>query len=157
MRKGSGVSRLALVLLVFCIGCINAASRDRETLSPTRLQESLSEPEFSKALIGKWKSVWELEGKETIEYLELTRNGEAKIGIQKGADMREIEGNYRIMFLRPASKGMVTLAELVVETPGETVVLSYVSFGLHNALPIERGPFLRIDAEPFGVLERAND
>jgi hypothetical protein len=48
----------------------------------------------------------------------------------------------------------VTFAELTIKTSEKNIILSRVNFGLHNALPLEAGPFLRIDEAPYGVLKK---
>ncbi len=73
---------LILVMLIVCLGCHKTPTRiDQIEL----LKEDLSESEFKEAIFGKWKSVYEKQGKENVESLELNRNGEAKIIIKKNS------------------------------------------------------------------------
>ena len=47
-------------------------------ISQIELKGNLSGSEFKKAILGKWKSVWEHQGKKNIEYLELAKTAKQK-------------------------------------------------------------------------------
>jgi len=143
-------NNLILTVLIFCLSCHNTPTQ----VEQIELREDLSEAEFKKAIIGNWQSVYETPGKEIVDYLELDLQGNAKIIIKQAGNKREYQGNYRIIFLRPPTKGMVTLAELTIQTSGENIILSQVNFGLHNAVHAQVGFLLRIDKEPYGVLKK---
>ena len=139
-----------LIMLIFCLCCHKTPTQ----IDQIELREDLSESEFKKAIIGKRQSVYEIPGKQNVEYLELTRHGNAKIIIKQDGDKKEYKGSYSITFLRPPTEGMVTLAEFTIKTSKENIILSRVNFGLHNAFPVEAGFLLRIDNEPYGVLKK---
>ncbi|MFA9391505.1 MAG: hypothetical protein ACERKD_16970 [Prolixibacteraceae bacterium] len=125
----------------------------QDTIWP-ELKENFSDSEFKEAIIGKWQSIFEHEGQENVIYLELSNQNKAKITIEKESKQNKYEGDYKVSYLRPPDEGMVTLAEITILTSNDTLVLSRVNFGLHNYFPAERGPFLRIDQSPYGVMER---
>jgi len=138
-----------LIALIFYESCHKTPTQ----IDQIELREGLSASEFKEAIIGKWQSVYEIPGKQNIEYLELTRQGNAKIIIKSDGNKKEYKGGYSITFLRPPTEGMVTLAELTIKTSKENITLSWVNFGHHNAFPVEVF-FLMIDKEPYGVLQR---
>ncbi len=138
-----------LIMLILCLNC----HRTPTQVDQIELREDFSESEFKEAIIGKWESVFEIPGKQNIGYLELTRQGNAKIIIKQDGNKKEHKGSYSLTFLRPPMEGNVTLAELTIITSKESIILSRVNFGIHNAFPAEVF-FLRIDKEPYGVLQR---
>jgi hypothetical protein len=146
--------KILFIFLALCLCCNSAMGENQETKSTIQIKGSLSESEFKKAIIGTWKAVWNHPEKENIKYLELKRDGLAKIIIQ---NKQEIEGNYVVNFLSGHTKGIVTFAEIIIKASQSEIVLSRVSFGHHSALPMNRGPFLRVDTEPFGVLEKSDN
>lgn len=145
---------ISLLLVAALTGC-NGTNTKVETISKENvLKENFSETEFKQAIIGKWKSVWKYPKKKNVSYLELNQNGKVKIIIEENGNLQEIKGTYNISFLRTPVKSMITLTKLTITTPEGNIILSRVNFGLHNALPYNSGPFLRIDEEPCGVLEK---
>ena len=142
--------KLILTALIFCLNCQNTPTE----VEQIKLREDLSEDEFKKAIIGNWQSVYEAPGKEIVDYLELDLQGNTKIIIKQDGNKKEYQGSYRIIFLRPPTKGMVTLAELTIQTSGENIILSQVNFGLHSAVHDQVGFLLRIDQKPYGALEK---
>jgi hypothetical protein len=138
-----------LVMFIVCLGCHKTPTQ----VDQIKLREGLSASEFKEAIIGKWKSVYEIPEKQNIEYLELGRKGNAKIIIKQDGNKKEYKGSYSIVFLRPPTVGMITFAELTIKTAKESIILSRVYFGIHNAVPIE-GCLLRNDNEPYGVLQK---
>ena len=143
-----------LIVLIFCFSCNKTPNDSQEFQSQIKLKDDLSETEFKKAIVGKWESVFEAQGKKSIEYLELNQEGDAKIIIKIDGNKKEYDGNYSITYLRTPAEGMVTLAELTIKTDKESIILSRMNFGLHNAFPTNSGYFLRNDEEPFGVLKK---
>lgn len=99
-----------LIILIFFLSCHKTPTQ----VDQIELREGLSEFEFKEAIIGKWKSVHEIPGKQNIEYLELTSQGNAKIIIKQDGNKKEYKGSYSLAFLRPPTEGMVTLAELTI-------------------------------------------
>lgn len=138
-----------LVMLIFFLGC----HKTPNAVDQIELREDLSESEFKTALIGKWQSVYEHPGKQNVAYLEIERWGGVKVIIKRDGNPTEYEGTYRLSLLRPPLEGNVTLAELTISASKETILLSRVNFGLHNAFSAEEY-FLRIDQEPYGVLKK---
>ncbi len=142
-----------LFILTTIYGC-GATDSNKQEPPQLVLKENFSEQGFKEAIIGKWKSVWKHSTKKNIDYLELNKNGGIKIIIDENGNLKEIRGSYNISFIRPPTEGSITLAEITIKTSNDNIVLSRVNFGFHNALPMDRCPFLRIDSEPFGVLEK---
>ena len=140
-----------LIVFMICLGCHTTPTQ----VEQIELRSDFSESEFKEAIIGEWQSVYEIKGEENIKYLELGEQGKVKLILEKDSIGIEYEGHYSVDFLRPPSEGMVTLAELTISTSKGSIILSHVNFGLHNALPAESGPFLRIDNSPYGVLKKA--
>ncbi len=139
-----------LFILIFCLGC----NKTTTETNWSDYRSDLSASDFKEAIIGKWKSVFEAPpGKENIEYLELSRTGKAKIVIKKNGDRKTIAGDYSINFPRPPVKGSVTLAELIIEKSNGNIILSRVSFGLHNGVSAT-DILLKIDKEPYGTLKK---
>jgi hypothetical protein len=116
------------------------------------LRDDLSASEFKNALIGKWQSVFELEGWENVTYLKLDNQGKAGIILEKDGVSQEYSGDYTVDFIYEPMPENVTLAEITISGPEKEIVLSRVNFGLHNAF--RYGIFLRIEKPPLGVLER---
>jgi hypothetical protein len=120
-------------------------------ITQTELREDLSKSEFKEAIIGKWKSIFETPEKATVERIELDSQQNAIVVIKHNENSDEYKGTYQLTFFRPPEKGNVTLAEITIEAPERTISLN---FGLHSALPVDSGYLLRIDEEPFGVLQK---
>jgi hypothetical protein len=156
MIKNNIKIQLLFIILILCLGCNNTSSENQEHKIRIELKGNLSGAEFKEAIIGKWGSVFYYPDKENIEYLELDKNGNAKIIIEKDTDKKEFKGNYTINFLRPPAKSMITFAEIIIKTSGYEIVLSRVNFGMHNGVPYKWGNLLRIDSEPPGVLLRTD-
>ena len=138
-----------LFILIFCLGC---------NKTPTQIDWSdyrgyLSASDFKKAIIGKWKSVFEAPGKENIEYLELSRTGKAKIVIKKNGDRITIAGDYSINFPRPPEEGIYTFAELIIEKSNGNIILSRVYFGSHDGVSAT-DILLRNNGEPHLALKK---
>ena len=143
-------SKIYLFGLIICLCCNNEPISTK-----VELRSDFSESEFKNAIIGKWKSVYEITGEENVIYLELSEQGKVELILEKNSVRKEFVGNYSVDFLRPPSEGKVTFAELTITTSnGDMIILSRVNFGLHNAMPEGSGFFLRIDESPFGVLKR---
>jgi hypothetical protein len=124
------------------------------TNTKVELEDHFSALEFKNALIGKWYSVFELEDKENVKYLELSEQATAKITLEKDSIETKYEGNYMVDFLRPPMKENVTLAKITIITSNDSIILSPVNFSLNNALPADWGLFLRIYEPPYGTLMR---
>lgn len=118
------------------------------------MRGNLNAPEFKKALIGKWTAAYTYESRRNIVQLDLGPDGTAKLVTTCEGRKTEQVGRYEVDFERPPDPGMTTFARIVIAVPeSDPVVLSRVNFGRHNGVMWDRGPFLRIDREPWGVLE----
>lgn len=147
---------LILILFFFILGCqktVNDFSLDGYSkIDWSNCCGYLSASDFKMAITGKWFSVFEKSGNENVKYLELNSLGKAKIILVKNNTKNESEGNYSVRFIREVKEDFVTFAEIPIETSTRTTVLSRVNFGAHNAFP-SKNIFLRIDKEPYGLLE----
>ncbi len=141
--------KIILIALIFSFSCDKIPNQ----INQIEYRENLSGSEFKEAIIGKWESVYKMQGKENVEYLELTRQGIAKIIIEKDGITIWYFGSYYVDFLRPPTDYMVTFAELTIKTSKGNIILSRVNFGLHNGVPFDE-LLLRIDKEPYGVLKK---
>lgn len=124
------------------------------------LAENLDATAFKAALIGEWESVWADPHGSYVKRLIIGPNGKASVTFVREKTEETIEGTYSVVFLRPPSPTMVTLAAVdIMPSTGEPVVLSQVNFGFHNAVRQSRGLLLRIDKSQFGrgVFTRAPD
>ena len=141
-------------VFISLIGCDKESDTDARTESEIiELKENFSADEFKEALIGKWQSVFENDGKENVIYLELNDKNEAKITLDKDNVSNDYQGDYVVDFIRQPMEGYVTLGEITISTQNKIIKLSRVNFGLHNALPVD-SMYLRIDESPYGVLDR---
>lgn len=156
MRRKNKKLISILFILTTIYGC-GATDFNKQETPQLVLKENFSEQVFKEAIIGKWKSAWKHSTKKNIYYLELYQNGKVKIIIEENGNLKEIKGSYNISFVRPPTESSITLAEITIKTSNGNIVLSRVNFGFHNALPMDRGLFLRIDSEPFGVLEKIDN
>ena len=145
---------LILIVFVFCLGCDKTPTKTSTLIDWSNYRSNFSSSEFKEAIIGKWISVFEHQGKENVEYLELSRYGKAIVMIKKDINGKTHTGDYSIHFSRPPRADFVTLAELTIKTSKGDILLSRINFGLHNGVLTGIGPFLRIDREPYGVLEK---
>ena len=147
---------LPLVVLLILLGCNGTTDYQEEYQSNIVIREDLTETEFKEAIIGHWENQFEVSGKKNVETLDISRKGTAKVVISKGGIKDEYSGNYLVNLLRPYEKGTVTLAELIIKINDDSLVLSNLNFGFHNAFGVDEGYFLRIDDEPYGVMKRKN-
>lgn len=151
---------------VLCLGCCQTGqSLDEGTVQTgtasanVELKDNLDSGAFQKALVGSWSSVFSDKSRDFIRFLRIGTDGAASVTIQKrNGEQRSITGPYELSFVRPPSPGDVTLGNIAIVAPsGEKVVLTRVNFGLHNAVLMKEGPFLRIGGSPSGVLERVGN
>ena len=167
MGLRTGMTALVSLLLLGCAAqeplgeknSITKAATAEEHERPS-LASNLDATAFKAALIGKWDSVWANPSGNYVKRLILEPGGKASIAFVREKTEQTIEGQYSVTFIRLPSPSMVTLAEVtIIPSTGKPVVLSRVNFGLHNAVLLSRGPFLRIDKSQFGsgVLERSPD
>ena len=144
--------------IVLCFCCNKESDKNNEASDnkneAIELRDNFSETEFKNALIGEWRSVFELAGKENVIYLKFDNQGKARIIIEKDSVEKEYSGDYTVDFLREPAEEMMTIARIIISSSDKEIVLSWVNFGLHNAFPADYGLFLRIEKPPYGVLER---
>jgi len=149
MKTIKGTLYVFSIILCFC--CNKESDKKNEAIE---LRSNFSETEFKNALIGEWKSVFESAGNDNVIYLKFDNQGKTKITIEKDGVEKEYSGDYTVDFLREPAEENITLAKITISSFDKEIVLSRVSFGLHNAFPADSGLFLRIKEPPFGVLER---
>jgi hypothetical protein len=142
---------LFIFSIIICFCCTKETDKNNETIE---LRSNFSETEFKNALIGEWRSVFELAGNENVIYLKFDNQGKSRIIIEKDDVEKEYSGDYTVDFLREPAEENTTLAKISISSPYKEIVLSYVYFGLHNAFPVDSGLFLRIEGPPYGVLDR---
>ncbi|HBC87233.1 MAG TPA: hypothetical protein DCZ94_09785 [Lentisphaeria bacterium] len=157
----------SLILSIVLIGVFICASHEG-TAQPEQaqvisksaidLKEDFSASDFKLAVVGKWKSVFNADKtKRNIQNLEFTSDGTASLIITQADNSEQYSGSYTITFDREPGVGTVTVATIAINSNGSNpIVLSRVSFGLHNGIPLKEGIVLRIDREPYGVLKRQN-
>lgn len=146
-------------LIIFCFVCINlclSCGNDSPEETEIELREDLNEGEFKQAILGEWQSVYEIDGEENVTYLNLGKEKNVNITLRKNSTEEEFSGVYTLSYMRTPVPGTVTMAKIDIQASDTLIVLSRVNFGLHNALPIGEGLFLRIDDAPYGVLERTD-
>jgi hypothetical protein len=154
-------SNLIIFICLFTFtGCdeISDDICDNDALFPNsslELRSDFLEDEFKSAILGKWESVFKHIDKENVIQLKLNNQGIVCLTLEKNEVLRNYDGNYIVTFLRPPSEEMVTFAQIKIQA-SDTIILSRVNFGLHNAFPVDEGLFLRIDDSPYGVLSRMN-
>ncbi len=168
MKELKLILGIAILLSSFCLITSYSCSKDR--LNPSKemlccckdsmqevsnlvLDEGFSETEFKEAIIGKWESVYEIEGKDNVMCLGLTKELTACIVLKKENIEKEFAGNYTINFLRPPQEGFVTLGKISIITSKDSIILSRIIFSLHNGVSVDK-VFLRIFDEPYGTLDR---
>ena len=149
MKTINGTLFVFSIILFFC--CNKESDKNNETIE---LISNFSETEFKNTLIGEWRSVFELAGKENVIYLKFDNQGKSKIIIEKDDVEKEYSGDYSVEFLREPAEEMITLAKITISSSDKQIVLSWVNFGLHNAFPADSGLFLRIEEPPYGTLDR---
>ena len=149
-------SKFITIILLILFSCSKSPNNPPSEIDWSNYRGYLSASDFKEAIIGKWRSVYQKEGYENIKYLEINSYEDAKIIIKNGARV-EVEGKYKIHFLRPPTKEMVTFAEMTIKSDNVEIKLSQMNFGYHNALPFELGPFLRVDKSPYGVLTKLTE
>ena len=137
--------------IIFCFCCNKESDKKNEAIE---LRSNFSETEFKNALIGEWRSVFELEGNENVIYLKFDNQDKARIIIEKDGIEKEYSGDYSVSFMLEPAEENTTLAKISISSSDKEIVLSQVYFGLHNAFPADSGLFLRIGDSPHGVLER---
>ncbi|HAH23734.1 MAG TPA: hypothetical protein DCL77_08250 [Prolixibacteraceae bacterium] len=129
--------------------------RQKELIDPImELKDNFSELEFKEAIVGVWRSVFELEGERNIECLELNGQGKAKVTIVKQGVKEVFEGSYNVSFLRPVTDFEITFGEITITGENGNLVLSRINFGLHSGTLVFRGMVLRIDTSPYGTMNR---
>ena len=144
---------ISLILFFSCKKESDKNELDKKN-EPIELRSNFSETEFKNALIGEWKSVFENEEYENVIYLKFNIQGKSIIKIKKDNVENEYSGDYTVSFIREPAEGYITLAKISISCSDKEIVLSQVSFGLHNAFHPDLGLFLRVDEPPYGVLER---
>lgn len=140
-----------LIILVFCFSCIKKPNDFSDVITEVEIRPDLSALEFKIAIIGKWKSVYTVKGKENVEYLEIDRKGKAAIEITKDSNSKTVVGDYNIKFIRTPEEGWGTEAKLTIKSAKENVILYHTNFYGH---PFSLGIMLRNDSEPFAVLRK---
>jgi len=93
---------------------------------------------------------------KTLFIFKFDNKGKARIIIQKNDDGKEYSGAYSVGFLRETAVDNITLARITISGSNKEIILSRVSFGLHNAFPEDSGLFLSIEDPPFGPLKKLN-
>jgi len=139
-------SIIILLLIITVSGCFKAPTE-------IEIKDDLSESDFKKALIGKWESVYQREGHENVERLEVFPFGIANVIINNGLKVK-VTGKYEIYFLRPPAEGNVTIAEMTITSDNTQIKLSRMKFGYHNGVHMSLGILLRIDESPYGALTK---
>ena len=151
---------LFLCFISFCLSCNRNPTAGEDLFVNIKLQQSFSASEFKEAVIGKWMSVFEYQGRENVEYLELSRTGQALIIIKKESDRETFGGDYTIHFPYPIGEGILTEATITITNyKGPTIILSNVRFMYHNgaaALSHHLEMLFRHDRKPWAVLKKVN-
>lgn len=149
------LKKLKLIPIAWLIlfSCIKAPNNSPPEIDWSNYTGYLSASEFKDAIIGIWKSVYIHKGSENVERLEVFPFGIARVFINDGLRV-EVTGKYEIDFLRPPAEGNITIAEMTITSDNDQIVLSRMSFGYHNAVPMTVGILLRIDKSPYGVLAK---
>jgi hypothetical protein len=121
------------------------------------LKGNLNAADFKSALVGKWISAFTYENKRNVQDLEFRADGTARIVITQGAQPKAYTGPYAVSFVREPKSDATTRATITISPKrSDPIVLSPVSFNLHNGVHTMHGMPLRIDKEPHGVLKRNN-
>lgn len=159
---------LSIVLSsVMLFGCTCGQSRrtlsgqkEGSYLALSEIQDNSEARNFANSIVGKWETVFTYPDRDNIKAAEFAADGAARVEVTKGKTTgRLITGKYRIEFEREPDPDKKTLGRIVIETVSDEYVLSRVNFGAHSGVPFsgrKHGPLLRIDEEPYGVLNRAN-
>jgi hypothetical protein len=151
MRTINGVFFICSIILFYCC---NKDSEKIDSGEPIELRSDFSAIEFKKALLGEWKSVFENTEYENVMYLKFEDNNTLRIILKKDDVEKEYLGDYVVSFIREPAEGFATLAKITISSSDREIVLSRVTFDLHNAFPSDSELFLRIYEPPYGVLER---
>jgi hypothetical protein len=121
------------------------------------LKSNFNAADFKSALVGKWISAFTYENKRNVQELEFRADGTARIVITQADKSKEYEGTYAVTFDREPKSDATTRATITISPKRSgPIVLSPVSFNLHNGVHTMHGMPLRIDKEPHGVLKRNN-
>jgi len=151
------INNVLIVLSINIFFCCNKES-DKSELDkknePIELRSDFSAPEFKKAILGEWKSVFENTGYENVSYLKFDDQNNSRIILKKDDVEKEYSGDYTVSFIREPAEGYATLAKITISSLDRVIVLSQVTFDLHNAFHPDSGLFLRIYEPPYGVLDR---
>jgi len=139
---------LCFVCFLACISCEKESCNPNDVLE---LRMDFTEEEFLMAIIGKWESVWETDGFENVTYLELCKQGNAKITLKEGSTVEYFEGNYTVEF---TNLGYRTRADITITTPKRNIILSDAQFDLHNGLSVTKLYFRTYGGSPKAVLSR---
>jgi hypothetical protein len=149
MKTINGIFIVVSIILFFC--CNKESDQNNE---PMELRSDFSAPEFKKAIIGEWKSVFENAEYENVIYLKFDDQNNSKIILKKDDVEKEYSGIYEVSFIHEPAEGNTTLANITISSSDREIILSRVSFSLHNAFHPDFGLFLRIFEPPYGVLDR---
>jgi hypothetical protein len=146
-----------------CRGRTTSPSAARGVVVPSSstkpdYRNNFTAPEFSKAIVGCWTSVFTYPFSSNIREAEFRSDGKAVVSVISSNTNEEVAGAYRVEFPHEPDQGMITVARIVIHSGGRDFVLAGVNFGHHNGVMWDAGsgPFLRIDKEPYGVLKRVS-
>ena len=101
-----------LIVTVLLIVCNKNNITENEEIDLSNYAGYLSSADFKEAVIGKWNSVFEHQGKENVNYLELTKQGKALVKIRKENTEKTYGGDYEVVFSRPPDEEKKTIASV---------------------------------------------
>ena len=136
--------------------CPNLDERVAEALRPLGkiLADDLNAEEFGLALRGRWKSAYAGDKGDQVMQADFYDDGTVRLVVARGQVEDVLSGIYRVEFEREPCAGQVTLANIVIESERGEFKLSRAHFGAHSRVLPVKGPLLRMDQEPYGVLEK---
>lgn len=155
---------IPIALLAAALGCTSRSTtvRPEQTQPPSaavpQLKSDFGAADFKAAIIGEWNSVFTYKNRSNIQSLKLTADGHATLVVaETDSSQKQYSGAYAVTFDREPGVGAVTFATITIKPKdAPEVILSRVTFGLHNGINIREGIVLRIDQGPHGVLKRTN-